>query len=69
MRDNLLFYNMPEESDENTTAMIHKLLEEKLWVRGCCNENKNRPFSSLGKKEMGRNKSAHNCRKVQLSSG
>ncbi len=30
MRDNLLFYNMPEQSDENTTAMIHNLLEEKL---------------------------------------
>ncbi|CAB3983390.1 Hypothetical predicted protein [Paramuricea clavata] len=30
MCNNLLFYNMPEESDENTTAMIHKLLEEKL---------------------------------------
>ena len=30
MRDNLLFYNIPESKDENTKDIIHKLLEEKL---------------------------------------
>ena len=32
MRDNLLFYNIPESKDENTTEIIHKLLEEKLQI-------------------------------------
>ena len=32
MRDNLLFYNIPESKDENTTEIIHKLLEEKLKI-------------------------------------
>ena len=32
MRDNLLFYNIPESKDVNTTDIIHKLLEEKLQI-------------------------------------
>ena len=27
MRDNLLFFNMPENKEENTTEMIHEMLE------------------------------------------
>ena len=33
MRDNLLFFNIPEEENEDTTKMIHKLLEEKLEIQ------------------------------------
>ena len=30
MRDNLLFFNIPENERENTTNIIHKILEEKM---------------------------------------
>ncbi|CAB4029628.1 Hypothetical predicted protein, partial [Paramuricea clavata] len=32
MRDNLLFFNMPESEKENTTEMIHELLESKIGI-------------------------------------
>ena len=32
MRDNLLFFNMPESNEEDTTEMIHKLLETKMGM-------------------------------------
>lgn len=33
MRDNLIFYNIAEEEKEDTTAIIHQLLEEKLEMQ------------------------------------
>jgi hypothetical protein len=56
MRDNLLFYNMPEESDENTTAMIHKLLEEKLGFEDAAMKIKIDRSHRLGKKKQGETK-------------
>ena len=32
MRDNLLFYNIEEWEHENTTAIIHDILEEKMGM-------------------------------------
>ena len=51
MRDNLLFYNMPEQSDENTTAMIHNLLEEKLGFEDAAMKIKIDRSHRLGKKK------------------
>ena len=53
MRDNLLFYNMPEQSDENTTAMIHNLLEEKLGFEDAAMKIKIDRSHRLGKKKQG----------------
>ncbi len=53
MRDNLLFYNMPEQSDENTTAMIHNLLEEKLGFEDAAMKIKIDRSHRLGKKKRG----------------
>jgi hypothetical protein len=33
MRDNLIFYNMPENKDENTTDVILSLLESKFGMK------------------------------------
>ena len=33
MHDNLIFYNLPESKDEDTTNLIHGLLEEKLDIK------------------------------------
>jgi hypothetical protein len=30
MRDNLSFFNIPEHEKENTTEIIHDLLEQKI---------------------------------------
>ncbi|CAB4036793.1 Hypothetical predicted protein, partial [Paramuricea clavata] len=32
MRDNLMFYNLPEREDENTNNLIHNLLQEQLGI-------------------------------------
>ena len=32
MRDNLIFYNVEEKEGENTTALIHKILEKRLDI-------------------------------------
>jgi hypothetical protein len=32
MRDNLLFFNIPEHEKENTTEIIHDLLEQKIEI-------------------------------------
>ena len=32
MRDNLLFFNIPEREQENTTEIIHELLESKMGI-------------------------------------
>ena len=33
MRDNLIFYNLPESKDKDTTNLIHGLLEEKFDIK------------------------------------
>jgi small-conductance mechanosensitive channel len=33
MRDNLLFFNIPENDKENTTELIHELLESKMEIK------------------------------------
>ena len=33
MKDNLIFYNMPENKDENTTDVILSLLESKFGMK------------------------------------
>ena len=32
MGDNLLFFNIPEREQENTTEIIHELLESKMGI-------------------------------------
>ena len=46
----------PEESDENTTAMIHKLLEEKLGFEDAAMKIKIDRSHRLGKKKWGETK-------------
>jgi hypothetical protein len=41
MRDNLIFYNIPETRDEETTPIIHKLLEEKMGMKDATKKHKN----------------------------
>jgi hypothetical protein len=38
MRNNLLFFNMPESEGENTTEMINHLLESKMEVEDAQNK-------------------------------
>jgi hypothetical protein len=33
MRDNLIFFNIPENDKENTTELIHELLERKMEIK------------------------------------
>ena len=49
MRDNLLFFNIPEEENEDTTKMIHKLLEEKLEIQDATHSIKIDRSHRLGK--------------------
>ncbi|CAB4022346.1 Hypothetical predicted protein, partial [Paramuricea clavata] len=49
MRDNLLFFNIPEEENEDTTQMIHKLLEEKLEIQDATHSIKIDRSHRLGK--------------------
>ncbi len=39
MPDNLLFYNLPEKKDENTTKIVLKLIEEKVQRRNKQDQN------------------------------
>ncbi len=52
MRDNLLFYNIPESKDEDTTDIIHKLLEEKLQIEDSYNIKIDRSHR-LGREKQG----------------
>ncbi len=56
MRDNLLFFNMPEAEGENTTEMIHHLLESKMEVEDARNKVKIDRSHRIGKKRAGNNR-------------
>ena len=56
MCDNLLFFNMPENEGENTTEMIHHLLESKMEVEDARNKLKIDRSHRIGKKKAGNNR-------------
>jgi Asp-tRNA(Asn)/Glu-tRNA(Gln) amidotransferase A subunit family amidase len=56
MRDNLLFFNMPENDKENTTEMIHDLLENKLEIEDARNKIKIDRSHRIGRVRVGNNK-------------
>lgn len=53
MRDNLLFFNMPEHDKENTTELIHELLEKKLEIHDARNRVKIDRSHRIGRKREG----------------
>ena len=53
MRDNLIFYNLPEIEHENTTEMIHQLLEDKLGMKDAKVQVKIDRSHRLGRKREG----------------
>ena len=53
MRDNLLFFNMPELEKENTTEMIHELLESKIGITDARNTVKIDRSHRIGRKRDG----------------
>lgn len=53
MRDNLLFFNIPENERENTTDIIHEILEEKMEIRDARNAVKIDRSHRIGKKRKG----------------
>jgi hypothetical protein len=50
MRDNLLFFNIPERDQENTTEIIQELLEAKMGIHDARNKVKIDPIG-LGENE------------------
>jgi hypothetical protein len=50
MRDNLVFYNISEQEKEDTTAIIHSLLEDKFEVRDATNMIKIDRSHRIGRK-------------------
>ena len=56
MRDNLLYYNLPETKDENATKIVLKLIEEKLHIKDATNKIKIDRFYRLGKPKAGESK-------------
>ena len=56
MRDNLIFYNIPESKDEDTTNIIHKLLEEKLHLEDASKKIKIDRSHRLGRQKQGAEK-------------
>ena len=56
MRDNLIFYNIPETKDEDTTNIIHKLLEKKLHIEDATNNVKIDRSHRLGRQIQGATK-------------
>lgn len=53
MRDNLLFFNMPEMEEENTTSVIHELLESKMGITDARNTVKIDRSHRIGRKRDG----------------
>ena len=49
MRDNLVFYNIKENAKENTTEIIHKLLEEKFNIQNASEKVKIDRSHRIGK--------------------
>jgi hypothetical protein len=56
MRDNLIFYNMPENKDENTTDVILSLLESKFGMKEAKSKVKIDRSRRLGRKREGNSK-------------
>ena len=56
MRDNLIFYNLPEIEPENMTKMIHQLLEDKLGMKDVKVQVKIDRSHRLGRKREGNSK-------------
>ncbi|XP_028409101.1 protein unc-13 homolog C-like [Dendronephthya gigantea] len=56
MRDNLLFFNMPENDKENTTEMIHELLETKMGMEDARNNVKIDRSHRIGRRKEGNRK-------------
>ena len=50
MRDNLLFFNIPETAEENKTKIIHDLLEQKLQIEDARNSIKIDRSHRIGRK-------------------
>ena len=53
MCDNLIFYNLPENREENTTQLIHQLLEDKLGMDKTRNTIKINRSYRLGEPKSG----------------
>ena len=56
MRDNLLFFNMPENEGENTTEIIHDLLESKMGMEDARSKVKIDRSHRIRKKRVGNNR-------------
>lgn len=56
MRDNLLFFNLPENDEENTTEIIHDLLENKIGIEDARNKVKIDRSHRVGRKRVDNNK-------------
>jgi FtsZ-binding cell division protein ZapB len=56
MRGNLLFFNIPESEKENTTEIIHDLLESKLEMTDARNKVKIDRSHWIGKRKAGNQK-------------
>ena len=50
MRDNLIFFNIEETERENTTSIIHKILEENMDIEDAANKIKVDRSHRLGKR-------------------
>jgi hypothetical protein len=53
MCDNLIFYNLPEIEHENTTEMIHQLLEDRLGMKDAKVQVRINRLHRLGRKREG----------------
>ena len=56
MRDNLLFFNIPERDQGNTTEIIHELLKSKMEIDDAQNRIKIDRSHRIGKKREGNRK-------------
>lgn len=56
MRDNLIFYNIPETKGEETTPIIHKLLEENMGIKDATKNIKIDGSHRLGRPKPGERK-------------
>ncbi|XP_028394412.1 protein unc-13 homolog C-like [Dendronephthya gigantea] len=56
MRDNLLFFNIPERDQENTTDIIHELIETKMGMTDAKEKVKIDRSHRIGRKRQGNRK-------------
>ena len=59
MRDNLIFFNIPETDKENTTQIIHEILENKMEMKDASTRIKIDRSHRLGKGREGADKSLY----------